>query len=427
MKETKEAAVRPTTVDGARLWSTLQTLGRIGETPAGMDRIAFSPAEIEARAYVTGLLREAGLATRVDMAGNLIATRPGRESGLKPIAMGSHIDTVPMGGKFDGALGVIAAIEVVRTLADHGTETRHPLEVIAFTNEEGGRFHRGLFGSRAMAGLLVPEDLTVVDAEGKRLAEHLAAVGADKARIAEAVRPRGALAGYLEYHIEQGPELERAGKQIGVVTGITGRFVLEVDIQGTTNHAGTTPMDLRHDAMVAAAHVALVVQRLAAEEKACRVGTLGVVHVRPGAVNVIPGAAHLEAEFRDLEMSRLEDTERRFVAACARIAADTGTKIDVKRQEIVQAAPTAARYREIVEAVARGLGHSTMPVPSGAGHDAQAIAQICDIGMIFVPSRAGVSHAIEEFTPEDDCVRGANVLLATLLELDRSLDAKETR
>ena len=194
-----------------------------------------------------------------------------------------------------------------------------------------------------------------------------------------------------------------------------------------TNHAGTTPMDLRRDAMVAAAHVALAVQRLAAEEKTCRVGTLGVVHVRPGAVNVIPGAAHLEAEFRDHEMGRLEETERRFVALCARIAAETKTTIEVKRQETVQAAPTAARYREIIEAVARGLGHSTMPVPSGAGHDAQAIAHITDIGMIFVPSRAGISHAIEEFTPEDDCVRGANVLLGTLLELDRTLDGKEAR
>jgi N-carbamoyl-L-amino-acid hydrolase len=387
-----------------------------------MDRIAFSPAEIEARTYVTGLLRGAGFPTRVDAAGNLIASRSGREAGRKPIAMGSHIDTVPMGGKFDGALGVIAAIEVVRTLADHGAETRHPLEVIAFTNEEGGRFHRGLFGSRAMAGLLVPDDLTVVDAEGKGLAEHLAAVGGDKARIAEAVRAKGSLAGYLEYHIEQGPELERDHKQIGVVTGITGRFVLEIDIHGMTNHAGTTPMDLRQDAMVAASHVALAVQRLAAEEKSCRVGTLGVVHVRPGAVNVIPGAAHLEAEFRDLEMSRLEDTEQRFVMHCARIATDTGTKIEVKRQEIVQAAPTAPSYREIVENVARGLGLSTMPVPSGAGHDAQAIAHITDIGMIFVPSRAGISHAIEEFTSEEDCVRGANVLLGTLLELDRTLD-----
>ena len=397
-------------------------LGRIGETPAGMDRIAFSPAEIEARAYVTGLLRGAGLSTRVDAAGNLIATRHGREPGLAPLAMGSHIDTVPKGGKYDGALGVIAAIEVVRTLADRGFSTRHPLEVIAFTNEEGGRFHRGLFGSRAMAGLLVSDDLTVVDAAGQGLAEHLAAVGGDKARLPEAVRARGSLAGYLEYHIEQGPELFRSGIQIGVVTGITGRFVLEIDIRGVTNHAGTTPMDLRHDAMVAAAHVALAVRRLATEEKACRVGTLGVLRLEPSAVNVIPGSAHLEAEFRDLEMNRLEDTERRFVAACARIAADTRTTIEVKRQEIVSSAPTAPRYRETIERVASGLGYSSMGVPSGAGHDAQAIARITDIGMIFVPSTDGVSHAIEEFTPEDDCARGANVLLGTLLELDRTIE-----
>lgn len=421
MRQTKEPAVAPPTIDGERLWSTLQALGKIGETAHGLDRIAFSPAEIEARSFVTGLLREAGLTTRVDAAGNLIARRPGEDAELAPIAMGSHIDTVPMGGKFDGALGVIAAIEVVRTLRDRGIETRHPLEVIAFTNEEGGRFHRGLFGSRAMAKLLVPDDLTVVDHEGKGLADHLRAVGGDRAQLAQAVRPRGSLAGYLEYHIEQGPELERAGRQIGVVTGITGRFVLEVDIEGMTNHAGTTPMDLRQDAMVAAAHVALAVERLAMRDKSCRVGTLGVMQVNPGAVNVIPGFVHLEAEFRDLEMSRLEETERLFVAACGQIATDTRTRIEVRRQEIVQAAPTSARYRETIENVAAALGYTTMPVPSGAGHDAQAIAQITDIGMIFVPSRAGVSHAIEEFTSAEDCARGANVLLGTLLELDGTL------
>ena len=422
MKETKPSAVAPPSVDGERLWSTLQALGRIGETPRGMDRIAFSPAEIEARAYVTALLRGAGLTPRVDAAGNLIATRAGSKSGLLPLAMGSHIDTVPMGGKFDGALGVIAAIEVVRTLAERGIETRHPLEVIAFTNEEGGRFHRGLFGSRAMAGLLVPDDLTVVDDEGKGLAEHLAAVGGDHARIADAVRRPGSLAGYLEYHIEQGPELERDGKQIGVVTGITGRFVLEVDIRGTTNHAGTTPMDMRRDAMIAAAHVALAVQKIAARDKTCRVATLGVVQVKPGAVNVIPGFVHLEAEFRDLEMARLEATEGRFAAACVGIANVTHTEIKIRRQEVVQAAPTAPAFRRTVESVAAGLGYSTMPVPSGAGHDAQAMARLTDIGMIFVPSKAGISHAIEEFTPAEDCARGANVLLGTLLELDGALE-----
>jgi len=421
MKQTRDSAVAPSALDGQRLWSTLQALGKIGETPRGMDRIAFSPAEIEARAFVTGLMIEAGMTTRVDAAGNLIASCPGSEPGLAPIAMGSHIDTVPMGGKFDGALGVIAAVEVVRTLRDRGVTTRHPLEVIAFTNEEGGRFHRGLFGSRAMAGLLVPDDLTVVDHEGKGLAEHLRAVGGDLARIVQAVRPRGALAGYLEYHIEQGPELERAGRQIGVVTGITGRFVLEVDIQGVTNHAGTTPMDLRQDAMVAAAHVALAVERLATREKSCRVGTLGVVQVKPGAVNVIPGFVHLEAEFRDLEMARLEETERLFMAACREIATATQTTIEVRRQEIVQAAPTSPFYRETIENVAGALGYTTMPAPSGAGHDAQAIARFTDIGMIFVPSKAGVSHAIEEFTPAEDCARGANVLLGTLLELDTTL------
>lgn len=409
-------------IDANRLWSTLQTLGLLGDTPRGMERIAFSPAELAARAFLIERMREAGLDVRIDAAANLIGRRAGSDESLRPIALGSHIDTVPRGGKYDGALGVIGALEVCRTLSDLGLTTRHPLEVLAFTNEEGGRFHRGLFGSRAMAGLLVPDDLTVVDEQGKSLAEHLLAAAGDLTRIAEAERPKGDFAAYLELHVEQGSELFRSGTPIGVVTGITGRYVFDLAVRGFANHAGTTPMDARQDAMVTAARVVLAVKEIAATEKVCRVSTVGVIRARPGAVNVIPGEVDLEAEFRDLEMSRLDDAEKRLREVCAQIASETRTEIAVGRQEIVQAAPTGARMREAIERAAAKLGLATQPVPSGAGHDAQAIAALTEIGMIFVPSVNGISHSPEEFTPADDCARGTNVLLLSLLDLDEKLD-----
>lgn len=408
-------------VNAARLNGFLLELGRIGETPEGMRRIAFSPAELEARAFVSRALREAGLEVRTDACANLIGSRAGTVAGLKPLAMGSHIDAVPLGGKYDGALGVAAAIEAARTVHEAKKVFRHPLEVLVFTNEEGARFGRGLMGSRAMAGLLQPGDLAARDDEGLTLGDHLPAAKGDVHRLDYAVRVPGSLAGYFELHIEQGPVLHETGVQIGVVTGITGRIALGVAITGFANHAGTTPMDRRRDALAAAARVALAVREITAREKLCRVGTTGVLHARPGAVNVIPGACTLDIEFRDLDDKKVDAAVERLRAVARQIAADEKVEIAVEPADREHGTPTPASFRDFVTRSADWLGYSSREMESGASHDAQSMARLGPIGMIFVPSVDGVSHAKSEFTPPEDCARGAEVLLQALLLADAEL------
>ncbi|MCZ6790098.1 MAG: M20 family metallo-hydrolase [Chloroflexi bacterium] len=409
-------------VDPQRLNGTLESLGNIGSTPEGMQRIAFSPADVDGRQFVIDLMQQAGLAVRVDTAGNVIARRAGRDGERPAIAMGSHVDTVPSGGRYDGAVGVLGAIEVVRSLNDLDVVTRHPVEVLVFTNEEGTRYHRWLFGSRAMAGLLEPADLEAVDSEGVSMAERLKAIGGDMVRVSEAGRQKGELCAYLELHIEQGPVLHRSGIPVGVVTGITGRIVFDVRVIGAANHAGTTPMDARKDALLAASRLIQAVNDIATSEGMCRVGTVGMMTVAPNAVNVVPGEVGLGAEFRDIDVKRLEDAERRLNEVSQQIAAATGAEILVKREELGQSATTSGSLQDMVVAAAQRLGLDSRPIPSGAGHDAQAMAAITDIAMVFVPSVDGLSHSPREYTTPEACADGANVLLNTLLMIDESLD-----
>jgi len=410
-----------TTINPARLNQTLAGLGRIGETPQGMARLAFSPADVAGRKYVIALMQQAGLAVSIDPAGNIIGRREGADPALPAIALGSHTDTVPQGGKYDGALGVLGAIEALQTLADAGRALNHPVEVLVFTNEEGTRYHRWLFGSRAMAGLLEPEDLSAVDDEGVPLGERLEAIGGDPGHIEEARRPPGDLAAYLELHIEQGPVLHQCGIPIGVVTGITGRAVYQVDIQGTPNHAGTTPMSHRHDALAAAARLVLEVQRLAGELEICRVATVGTLHVQPGAVNVVPGQVSLGVEFRDVDMACLEGAEASFRRFALETASADRVKIDIHRLEATPSVPIPAHMQELAAQAAATSGLETLRLPSGAGHDAQAMAVIAPAAMIFVPSVGGISHSPQEFSTPQDCANGAQVLLDLLLLADDKL------
>ena len=411
----------PFAINATRLNRTLDELGQFGETPEGMNRLAFSPADIASREYTIGLMRQAGMTTRIDAAGNIIGRRPGSDDSRPAIALGSHTDTVPLGGKYDGALGVLGAIEVVRTLAEQGRATRHPIETIVFTNEEGTRFHRWLIGSRAMAGMLEPEDLAAVDAEGVTLSQRMADIGGDLSRVDDAARRPGELAAYFELHIEQGPYLYRSGTPIGVVTGITGRAVFELEINGRSNHAGTTPMSERRDALAAAAKLVVYVQKMAAEDEICRVATAGALDVRPNAVNVIPGRANVGVEFRDLEMSALEAAERELTRIAQETERQDGVAITINRHRFTDPVPITPAMQEWAAEAARRAGFPSQRVPSGAGHDAQAIAAIAPVAMLFVPSRDGISHAIEEYSTPEDCANGTQALLELLLLADERL------
>jgi N-carbamoyl-L-amino-acid hydrolase len=405
-------------INDQRFNQTLQELGRLGESPTGMDRVAYSPEDILGRDYAIKLMQEAGLDTRIDTAGNIIGRLAGTEDSLPAIALGSHTDTVPKGGKYDGALGVMAAIEVIRTLKDQGHTTKHPLEVINFTNEEGTRFHRWLVGSRSMCGLLEQDDLDAVDDDGFGLGPCLADIGGDISRIEEAKRSTGELAAYLELHIEQGPYLHKSGNPIGVVTGITGRAVFEVEIEGKANHAGTTPMETRRDALVSASKLVLAIQKMAAEQEICRVSTVGSIKAVPNAVNVIPGSATIGLEFRDTDMTALAAAEHELRRITDEAIINEEVAIDVQRHRFTSAVPISADMQAMVAEASENCGMAWEPLASGAGHDAQAVANIAPVAMIFVPSVDGISHSPEEYSTPQDCANGAQVLLELLLLAD---------
>ena len=412
------------TINAARLNAHLDALGQIGHTAEGMQRVAFSQFDIAGRDYVMGLMRAAGMSVRIDAAGNIIGrSEGGRGDGggapTRPaIVLGSHTDTVPAGGQYDGALGVIAAIEVAQTLADAGAALRHPLEVMVFTNEEGTGFHRWLLGSRAVAGLWEPEDFAAVGDDGVVLSARLSDIGGNISRIAEARRRPDELACYLELHIEQGPTLHRGGYPIGVVTGITGRSMYHIDIVGEANHAGTTPMALRRDAMSAAAQIALAVRRIAGELEVCRVGTVGTIEAHPNAGNVIPGRVQLGCEFRDERMESLAAAEVELRRTAAEVAHAEQVEISVTAQRNTPSVPVSGGMQQLAADAAGMAGLAHISLPSGAGHDAQAIAAITPAAMLFVPSVGGISHAPAEYTAPEDCANGAQVLLNALLLAD---------
>ena len=406
-------------VNGARLNGQLQELSRFGRNAAGgIDRVAYSDADREARAYVTQLMRDARLEPTVDAAGNIIGRRAGRDASLKPILFGSHVDSVPDGGNYDGQVGSLAAIEVARTLAEQNVVTRHPLEVTIWQNEEGG-----LYGSTAVALGLTPSELANVSVSGKAVADGIRFLGGDPTRLAEVRRRRGDIAGYIELHIEQGGTLEKERIAIGVVEGIVGIGQWEVTVTGFANHAGTTPMAGRQDALLAAARFVDMVNRVVSTTEGRQVGTVGRIQAFPGARNVIPGRVVLTLEVRDLDAAKIRTLYERIRGEAARIGEATGTTFAYTELRTSIPAPSDPRVRALIAASARELGLSSKVLPSGAGHDAQAIAQLGPMGMIFIPSVGGISHSPREFSRPEDIVNGANVLLHTLLKLDAGLPA----
>jgi N-carbamoyl-L-amino-acid hydrolase len=410
--ESPRTVARPE-LDGARLLSDLDHLATIGADPAGgVSRVAYSPADIEARGWVREAMLEVGMDVRRDEALNLIGRYAGREAGLKPLALGSHTDTVPGGGRFDGALGVVAALACVRALRDAGVHLRHPVEVIDFAAEEA-TLGTPTLGSLAMTGSLTRDALTRPAWDGRPAADHLRDAGLDARALSRAVRPRRVLAGYLELHVEQGRVLEAAGIPIGVVEGIVGIRRFAVTFAGQANHAGTTPMADRRDALVMAAPFVLGVRDIAVE--AGVVGTVGVLRVQPGVPSIIPGLVELEAEIRGLDEAALDRVEARL----GEVAEGAGGEL--RRTTVKPGVTSDPALMEAVEAACEALGLARRRMASGAGHDAMVIGRLIPQAMIFVPSRGGVSHAPEEFTPPERCVDGGRVLLGALLELDSRL------
>jgi N-carbamoyl-L-amino-acid hydrolase len=357
----------------------------------------------------------AKLDTSIDAAGNIIGRRPGSANNLAPLLIGSHIDSVPEGGNYDGVVGSLSAIEVAQTLAENNFTTRHPLEVIIFQNEEGG-----LIGSRAIDGELTETELDLVSRSGKTIREGIRFLGGDPTKLADVRRKRGDVAAYLELHIEQGGILEAEQIDIGVVEGIVGINWWDVTIEGFANHAGTTPMNKRQDALLAAAKFIEAVNRIVTSIPGRQVGTVGRIQALPGAPNVIPGKVVVSLELRDLDAAKIQMLYERIYAEAQQIAAASRTKFGFKEINVNIPAPTDARVRASIFESAKELGLSTKLMPSGAGHDAQDMARLAPVGMIFVPSVGGISHSPREFSRPTDIRNGANVLLHTLLKLDRA-------
>lgn len=400
-------------ISPARLMARLFELGGIGALEGGGTcRLALTDADKAGRDWLVAQMEALGLAVHVDAIGNIWGIRPGREDGA-PVMIGSHIDSVATAGIYDGALGVLSGLEVVAALNSAGAETRHPVAVAAFTNEEGARFAPDMMGSGVHQGAL---DLGEMQAT--RATDGSAVVGEELDRIgyrgtAAPITPRA----YLEYHIEQGPVLEQDGVRIGAVTGVQGIHWTEFTVTGQTNHAGTTPMALRRDAGQVAARIAVEADRIADEVGPPQVATVGVFELSPNLVNVVPERARLTVDLRNTDADVLEAAGSRLLARAEEFAAAAGCTIT--HRPLARFAPVGFDLALVdrVAAAAHARQLSVRRMPSGAGHDAQMFAPNCPTAMIFIPSENGLSHNINEFSSEVDIVAGAQVLLDVVCDL----------
>jgi len=401
-------------VNGDRLLGRIKDLGQVGAIPGGgCARLALTDADREGRDLVVLWMRDLGLDVSVDVVGNVIGIRGGREAGA-PVMCGSHVDTVATGGIYDGNLGVLAGLEVLETLAEAGITTRRPLAVAFFSDEEGARFPPDMLGSLVYAGAMTAEEAHDVTAgDGSRFGDELARIG----YLGPVPCPGAVPHAYVELHIEQGPTLERSGTTIGAVTGVQGISWQELAISGQSNHAGTTPMAFRHDAGYAAAAVATFVRRLANEIGGHQVGTVGRLDLHPDLVNVVAARATMTVDLRNTEETVLQEVERRLTTFLDELEGAEG--VTIARRSLARFQPVAFddRVVDLVESTARSLGLSVERLPSGAGHDAQMLARVCPAGMVFVPSVNGISHNPAEHTHADDVVAGAEVLLHVLTTL----------
>jgi beta-ureidopropionase / N-carbamoyl-L-amino-acid hydrolase len=408
-------------ISSARLRERLQSLSMYGRPASGnfsdgVSRIAYSDADLAGRKYLLGLVNEAHLKARTDAAGNIFVRKAGKDAALAPVLFGSHIDSVPNGGNFDGDLGSLAAIEILHLLGENGVVTRRPLEAIVWSCEEATFNGNSLIGSRAATGKLRPGELDG-SSRGLTLSESMRRIGGDPPRLGEAQMRSGAFHAYLELHIEQGGMLDREGIPIGIVEGIVALHRYDVVISGMANHAGSTPMADRQDALIAAAQLTLAVRDLVTEEPGRQVGTVGQLDVEPNASNVIAGRVRLSIEVRDLSTEKLQRLGNAIRARASAIGSQTKTQIVLTQTQHTEPALASPEVQAVIHGATEHLKLPCTRLPSGAVHDAQVMASVGPMGMIFVPSVGGISHSPKELTGWEDCARGANVLLNSVLAL----------
>jgi N-carbamoyl-L-amino-acid hydrolase len=402
-------------VDGTRLWESIMEMAKIGALPGGgCGRLALTDEDKRARDLFASWCERAGCTVTVDEMGNMFARRPGRNAALPPVAAGSHLDTQPHGGKFDGIFGVLAALEVVRTLNDAGVETQAPIEAINWTNEEGSRFAPAMIASGVFAGLFDRDFAYRIESpDGETLGDELARIGYKGAETC-GEHPLGAL---FEAHIEQGPILERSGVPIGVVGGAQGQRWYDIEVRGRDSHAGTTPMPTRKDALVAAARMAARIEDIALGKAPHAVGTVGQFDVSPNSRNTIPGEVRFSVDIRHPDAGVLAEMDTEIRESFTAIAERAG--VDVAVDQIWEKPPIEFDPRCVaaVREAAAGLGYGHQDIVSGAGHDACQVCEVAPTGMIFVPCEDGISHnEIESATPED-LEMGCNVLLHAMLAM----------
>lgn len=404
-------------INDERLWNRLRELGKIGEQEnGGVTRFSFTEEERRAKELVAKYMAEAGLEVQEDPIGNLIGKKAGKIENASSIIIGSHIDTVKEGGIFDGALGVIAGIEVLQTMNEQNIHPEHPIEVVAFTDEEGGRFHFGMIGSRAFTGNLDRNDLKRTDQEGASIEEAMVLAGLNPDHIADVKRDPKSIKCYLELHIEQGKILEEHGLSVGIVSGIAGPLWTKWVITGESGHAGATPMPLRKDPLIPFADMIQNIEKEATKHPHT-VATIGKVSVKPGGVNIIPHQVDFTLDLRDIDEHVRNQVEESIQSYANGVGKEKKVKITSNTLQRIAPVPCSLEIRQLLEDVCKELSIPTMTLPSGAGHDAMQFKSISPIGMLFVRSRKGISHNPEEFSSKADCAQGANVLYHTVLKL----------
>jgi allantoate deiminase len=404
-------------IDADRLWSRLLALAEIGKSEdGGVTRLSFTEEERAAKDLVASYMREADLEVCEDAAGNLIGRREGRVRDAPVVLAGSHVDSVRNGGNFDGPLGVLGAVEALQTMNERGVETERPVEAVVFTDEEGARFSFGMIGSRALAGRLGPGDLAHEDADGLSIAEAMRATGLGPARTGDAARAKGSVHAYVELHIEQGAILESKDLRVGIVTGIAGPVWLRVTLTGEAAHAGTTPMNLRRDALAAGARIIEIIEQEAART-GTSVATVGQLELEPGGINIIPGRVAFSLDLRDIDEDVRDGVEARIMREAALVCEKRGVELETETLQRLPPAPCSVLVRDAIKEACTELGFEPFELASGAGHDGMHLTEVCPIGMIFVRSKDGLSHNPAEYSSKEDCAAGANVLYRTLLKL----------